>query len=120
MIGWVAWYLVPWLVGLLVGWLGWVGQSVDYFLDPQEHIHGLVVYAGMESKLQKNANKPRSKFSQIEMQLNKFIAWLFFINILLCVALTVGSVIEFPKARDPQDIRDPGNPALFSLVVSPT
>jgi magnesium-transporting ATPase (P-type) len=79
-----------------------------------------VVYAGMESKLQKNANKPRSKFSQIEMQLNKFIAWLFIINILLCAGLTAASVVEFPKARDPGSIRDARMPTLsLSLFPQP-
>lgn len=34
-------------------------------LKQTEFAHGLVVYAGMESKLQRNANKPRSKFSQV-------------------------------------------------------
>lgn len=67
-------------------------------------MHGLVVYAGMESKLQKNANKPRSKFSQIEVQLNKFILWLFVLNILLCAGLTVGSAVQFPDVGNPASL----------------
>jgi magnesium-transporting ATPase (P-type) len=35
------------------------------------HMHGMVVYAGMETKLQKNARKAKSKFSQVDIRLNR-------------------------------------------------
>jgi magnesium-transporting ATPase (P-type) len=38
------------------------------------HMHGMVVYAGMNTKLQKNARKAKSKFSQVDIRLNRCVA----------------------------------------------
>lgn len=53
-------------------------------------IYGLVVFTGPESKIMKNSQKPRSKLSRIEKMVNKCIRLIFFTQLLLCAASTIG------------------------------
>jgi len=68
-------------------------------LKQTDHVFGMIVYAGMESKLQMNANKSSAKFSQVEKSLNIYIMWLFAVNIALCFGLTGGSYSVYPEVE---------------------
>ena len=65
-----------------------------------EFIYGVVIYTGHDTKVMKNMNKPKVKFSFVNKMLNSIIAVMFTIQILFCICFTgVGSYLEFTVAR---------------------
>lgn len=52
-------------------------------------IHGFVVFTGVQTKLAKNASRPRSKRSNIEKLVNLSLAFVFSLQLLICVVCTV-------------------------------
>lgn len=58
-----------------------------------DFIIGVVVYAGVETKLGLNLKLPPSKFSSLDEKLNKYILLIFCIKILLVIIMTVNNVV---------------------------
>lgn len=56
------------------------------FLRNTEWVFGVVVYTGLDTKIMKNAEPSKVKFSDMELMMNQFITFIFFFQILLCVA----------------------------------
>lgn len=52
-------------------------------------IYGLVVYAGVDTKLFLNQQPPPSKFSTVERVLNKFILGIFLFQMFVCLVNAV-------------------------------
>jgi len=48
-------------------------------------IYGLVVYTGHDSKVMMNSSRPRTKFSNIELQTNKQIILVFIMQVAICL-----------------------------------
>jgi phospholipid-transporting ATPase len=65
-------------------------------LKRTEHVHGLVVYTGMSTKLQMNMRPALPKFSQIDRALNRFIIGVFAVMMCCCIILTIGSMAVAP------------------------
>mmetsp|Transcript_36785 Transcript_36785/g.114994 ORF Transcript_36785/g.114994 Transcript_36785/m.114994 type:complete len:166 (-) Transcript_36785:8-505(-) len=61
---------------------------------------GIVVYAGMESKLAKNSSAARTKFSTMDKTLNFCIAMLFVFLTILSLALMGGSYAVAPSTNN--------------------
>ena len=51
----------------------------------------LVAYCGEETKLSLNQKDPPSKFSSLDKQINKIVIGAFAVQMLLCIAATIGS-----------------------------
>jgi len=56
-------------------------------------IYGVVVYAGVHTKLFLNMKKAPSKFSALNKTLNRCVFWIFVIQQSLCVLMAIGSGI---------------------------
>jgi magnesium-transporting ATPase (P-type) len=64
-------------------------------------IYGIVVYAGIDTKLALNQQPPPSKFSTVERLLNKFILGVFLVQMFLCLFNAILSgFFENAKAAD--------------------
>jgi len=69
-------------------------------LRATEYIYGVVIYTGPDSKIMRNMQKGRVKFSFVNLMLNYFIGALFVMQILFCLLFVgLGSWKEFTLAR---------------------
>lgn len=62
-------------------------------------MHGIVIYTGSDTKLAKNASKPRLKISNIEKTTNYLIRMIFALMFIICTVSTVALLI-FRKVHD--------------------
>ncbi|EFC44129.1 predicted protein [Naegleria gruberi] len=69
-------------------------------LRSTQHIYGIVIYSGPDTKIMKNMQKGKVKFSFVNSMLNYFIGALFTIQIIFCLIFVgLGSYKEFTLAR---------------------
>lgn len=60
-------------------------------LRNSKYCYGVCVYAGVDTKLFLNQQPPPSKFSTVERTLNRFILFVFLVQILVCLACAIAS-----------------------------
>lgn len=60
-------------------------------LRNSKYCYGVCVYAGVDTKLFLNQQPPPSKFSTVERALNRFILFVFLVQILICLACAIAS-----------------------------
>lgn len=60
-------------------------------LRNSKYCYGVCVYAGVDTKLFLNQQPPPSKFSTVERHLNRFILFVFLVQILICLACAIAS-----------------------------
>jgi len=81
------------------------------------HVDGLVVYTGLDSRLARNASKPRLKLSSVEKTMNRLIrmvfAWLF----TMVTVCTVALVIFRAKHQEELNAYLKGSGETFSLPL---
>lgn len=55
-----------------------------------EYAIGLVVYTGHNTKIQLNSNDPPSKFSQMDMAINRVVLYIFAFKLFCCIFCAAG------------------------------
>ena len=62
-------------------------------LKNTEFVLAVVVYTGKDTKIMQNANEPRLKYSQIEINMNRLILFLILVQVILSLAIFFGALV---------------------------
>eukprot|EP00026_Physarum_polycephalum_P000158 Phypoly_transcript_00158.p1 GENE.Phypoly_transcript_00158~~Phypoly_transcript_00158.p1 ORF type:complete len:1281 (-),score=198.53 Phypoly_transcript_00158:23-3865(-) len=91
-------------------------------LKNTEHIYGLVVYTGKETKVEQNTIPPPQKRSNVEKGVNTKLIWLFLLQTIICVVCSVGHNQWQINKEDQEDMWGPWylgpNPKYDFIYVS--
>jgi len=81
-------------------------------------IVGLVVYAGVETKISLNTKKPPSKFSSLDYRMNKYVLGIFFFQIVLITGCAVfAGKYEVNDASNMWYLGDVGDSSTFLVSI---
>ena len=76
-----------------------------------EFVYGCALYTGADTKMSQNSKKNPTKFSSIEVIMNKYLIVFF---ILLLVEIIVSSVLQFTTGIDRSNLEDSDVPWYLS------
>ena len=69
-----------------------------------DHVYGVVIYAGGDTKIMKNLKQGKLKSSSLESRLNSLVAYAFLYNALLLIVSIILEYVQYNRIKSKENI----------------